>query len=358
MKIRITHLLPISCLAGLVFCSLISCKKEETKTVITVPVLAPTQGVTTIAPTTAVTGGNVTSDGGSAVTARGVCYGKVTSPTIATDSVTSNGSGSGSFVSSLSLLEPGTKYFVRSYATNSKGTAYGQEVSFATLQEPNTVTDIDGNVYQTVKIGTQTWLAENLKVSKYRNGDPIPTGLTNGEWGNTTSGAYSVYNDKDSNNTKYGKLYNWYTSVDPRGLCPIGWHVPTDVEWSTLEIYLENNGYNYDGSVDTDQDRYTNNKIGKALATSTGWKSSSDQGNVGNSDYPLYQNKSGFSGLPGGNRDNNGNYTYISGGGIWWSSTLNSAEDALSRGLFYYLGNSARYTFYKQFGLSVRCIRD
>ena len=94
----------------------------------------------------------------------------------------------------------------------------------------NTVTDIDGNVYNTVTIGTQVWMKENLKVSKYRNGDPIPTNLTDAAWGAATTGAYSIYNNDAANNTTYGKLYNWYAVVDSRNLCPVGWHVPSDAE--------------------------------------------------------------------------------------------------------------------------------
>jgi uncharacterized protein (TIGR02145 family) len=105
-------------------------------------------------------------------------------------------------------------------------------------KQTDTVTDIDGNIYQTVKIGNQWWMAENLRVSKYRNGDQIPKVAGNTEWGNLTTGAWA-YSDNDvANDTAYGKLYNWHAVSDERGLCPTGWHVPGIESWKQLELYL------------------------------------------------------------------------------------------------------------------------
>ena len=195
-----------------------------------------------------------------------------------------------------------------------------------------TVTDIDGNVYQTVSIGTQCWMKENLKVSKYRNGDPIPTNLTDAAWSAATTGAYAIYNNDAANNTTYGKLYNWYAVADSRNLCPTGWHVPSDGEWTTLENYL--GGSSVAG--------------GKLKSTSTLW-------NAPNSNAT---NESGFSGLPGGYRYYNGSYYDIGDYGGWWSATEYSSPNAWGRYLFYNLGYSARNYYDKQGGFSVRCLRD
>jgi uncharacterized protein (TIGR02145 family) len=193
-----------------------------------------------------------------------------------------------------------------------------------------TVTDIDGNVYQTVSIGTQCWMKENLKVSKYRNGDPIPTNLDNTSWQSTTSGAYAIYNNDAANNTTYGKLYNWYAVADSRNLCPTGWHVPTDAEWTTLENYL--GGRPVAG--------------GKLKSTSNLWATP----NTGAT------NESGFSGLPGGGRDLNGTYDNIGNFGFWWSST--GIGTSWFRVLSYNLGGSDGWGEYEWVGFSVRCLRD
>jgi uncharacterized protein (TIGR02145 family) len=194
-------------------------------------------------------------------------------------------------------------------------------------------TDVDNYNYATVQIGTQVWMKENLKVSKYRNGDPISTGLSDEAWGSTTTGAYAIYNNDASNNTTYGKLYNWYAVADSRNLCPVGWHVPSDAEWTTLENYL--GGASVAG--------------GKLKSTSTLWTAPNAEAT----------NQSGFSGLPGGSRLSNGTYTTIGNYGYWWSSTEYSTTFfAWFRYLNYYYGNSSRGNNYKQNGFSVRCLRD
>ena len=194
-----------------------------------------------------------------------------------------------------------------------------------------TVTDIDGNVYTTVTIGSQVWMKENLKVSKYRNGDPIPTNLNNTDWENTTSGAYAIYNNDAANNTTYGKLYNWYAVADPRGLCPTGWHVPSDAEWTTLVNFLGGSSV-----------------AGGKMKTTTGWTSPNTAAT----------NESGFSGLPGGNRYYLGSYDVIGNYGLWWSSTESMDTHALHRFLDYSSDNSGGYGNGKRNGFSVRCLRD
>jgi uncharacterized protein (TIGR02145 family) len=193
------------------------------------------------------------------------------------------------------------------------------------------VSDIDGNRYKTVQIGNQLWMKENLRVSRYRNGDPIPANLNNATWSRTTSGAYAIYNNDAANNTTYGKLYNWYAVADPRGLCPAGWHVPSDGEWTTLEKYL--------GFLDAG---------GKLKAVSSLWESP----NTGAS------NSSGFSALPGGCRVINGTFRDVGNEGSWWFSTDNSSTYAWLTNLYYYTRLSQQAEVDKQNGFSVRCLRD
>jgi uncharacterized protein (TIGR02145 family) len=196
------------------------------------------------------------------------------------------------------------------------------------------VTDIDGNVYKTVSIGSQCWMKENLRVTKYRNGNNIPTNLDSDSWDTTINGAYSIYNDSSGQAPAiYGKLYNWYAVADSRNLCPTGWHVPTDGEWTTLENFL--GGRNVAGG-----------KMKKMLD----WQSPNIEAT----------NESGFSGLPGGYRGGNGGgYGGIGISGGWWSSTEISSTNAWYRFLSYNYGYSSRNDGYgKLYGFSVRCLRD
>jgi uncharacterized protein (TIGR02145 family) len=302
------------------------------------PTLSTTAGFA-ITTTTASSGGNITSDGGGTITARGVCWSTSQNPTIALTTKTSNGTGTGSFTSSLTGLSPSTSYYIRAYATNSAGTAYGNQVSFTTPTSSNPAVDADGNTYTTVTIGTQVWMKENLKVSKYRNGDAIQTGLADATWQTTASGAYALYNNDPANNTTYGKLYNWYAVADPRGLCPSGWHVPTYVEWTTLENFLGGSGIS-GGKL----------KSSGTLEAGTGLWYSPNSGGF---------NESGFSAFPGGHKNLNGTFNSKGSGGSWWNNTEYSTNtDAWFR---YLLSNEVGvYRNYssKNAGFSVRCLRD
>ena len=204
--------------------------------------------------------------------------------------------------------------------------------------QPGPVTDVDGNSYETVNIGSQVWMKENLKVSKYRNGNAIPTGLSNTAWQNTTNGAYSIYDNNSANDGIYGKLYNWYAVSDPRGLCPTGWHVPNDAEWTTVEDWLLGNGV----------------AGGKMKSTGT------IEAGTGLWYYPNTDatNLSGFSGLAGGFRNFDGGYYYLNYWGYWWSSTENLPLAAWSRGLNYALAASFRDYKEKTQGFSIRCLKD
>jgi uncharacterized protein (TIGR02145 family) len=304
----------------------------------------PTVTTTTVSgilSTQATSGGNVTSSGGGSVTARGVAYGTSQNPTTL-GLTTVNGSGTGVFTSSMAGLSPTTLYYVRAYATTSAGTAYGSQVSFTTTAVPficgtNTVSDVDGNVYNTVQIGAQCWTQSNLKVSKYRNGDNISTGLGNTVWSNTTSGAYAIYNNDPVNDGLYGKLYNHFAAMDSRGLCPTGWHVPTDGEWTTLETFL--GGSSVAGGA---------LKSTVTQPTPGGWLAPNSGAT----------NSSGFAAGPGGKRDSDGAYTLLGTHGYWWSSSTSGFN-----GWYRYLGYNGGGIYRllnvdRRGGYSVRCVKD
>jgi uncharacterized protein (TIGR02145 family) len=217
------------------------------------------------------------------------------------------------------------------------GTATGNGV----FAPGNGVTDIDGNFYLSIIINGQEWMQKNLAVSKYRNGDPIPTGLSDITWSNTTSGAYALYNNDAANNTTYGKLYNWYAVNDSRGLCPTGWHVPNDAEWTTLINYLDPNQNSSANGIQS-------SVAGGKMKSTTGW-------NFPITDAP---NESGFTGLPGGYRNTNGLDYSIGYYGKWWSSTESNSSDAWYRILYSYDSSVARTSTNKHYGFSVRCVRD
>jgi uncharacterized protein (TIGR02145 family) len=200
------------------------------------------------------------------------------------------------------------------------------------------VTDIDGNKYATIQIGTQTWMAENLKTTRYNDGTSIPTGLSDQAWSATLGGAYAIYNNNEANNTTYGKLYNWY-AVNTGKLCPQGWHIPTDEEWSQLSTYLGSN-------TGIKMKSTGNSTDGTGL-----WKKLTSSNREGT-------NESGFTGLPGGRRYDNGTFHNIVSYGYWWSSTEDSPSYAGSRNLNY--SNSSVYGYYgnKRDGFSCRCLRD
>jgi uncharacterized protein (TIGR02145 family) len=284
---------------------------------------------------TASSGGNITDNGGSTVTARGVVWNTTGTPTIS-DSKTTDGSGTGSYVSNLTSLSPSTTYYVRAYATNNTGTAYGNQQTFTTTATSQTVTDIDGNTYNTVQIGTQVWMSENLKTSRYRNGGSIPYVLGNAAWAALTTGAWSNYDHDAANDPIYGKLYNWYTTLGDT-LCPTGWGVPTDAEWTILTTYL--GGESVAG--------------GKMKSIGTAYWSSPNTGAT---------NESGFSVLPGGYRSRGGSFSNISYFAFFWSATEYVTSTAWIRNLFNNFGFVDRggiiYNVDKSVGASVRCLRD
>ena len=215
---------------------------------------------------------------------------------------------------------------------------------------PDSVKDVDGNVYSKVTIGTQVWLVENLKVTKYRNGDAIPNVTDGTQWSTLTTGAYCNFDNSTANAGIYGRLYNQY-AVKTGNLCPTGWHVPTDPEWTALTDYLEANGYSYDGAI-------PGINIAKSLSSTTLWQSSTGNGEVGNTDYPAYRNKSGFTALPGGYRYFGGEFNELGQYGYWWTDTEAPQTDGWYWMWSYSSTNVFRNHTNPRDGFSVRCLKD
>ena len=319
-----------------------------------------TAAVSNIGTTTATCGGNVTYDGNTTVTARGVCWNTTGTPTTS-DAHTTDGSGTGAFTSNITGLQPGTTYYVRAYATNSMGTVYGNEVSFTTLAIPAgdaqpcpgtpTVTDYDGNVYNTVKIGQQCWMKENLRTTHYADGSEVIAGTT------ASSTEPYRYDNSGSNITleKRGYLYNWpavmhgagSSTANPsgvQGICPTGWHVPSDAEWTQLTDYV--------GSVPAYQCGSNSTYVAKALADSTGWNSYTGTCAVGNN---LNQNNAtGYGASPAGYY--NGIYGSGNSAAYFWSATEPFIGSAFYRYLNSTYTNMESGTRYKSDGYSVRCV--
>lgn len=343
MKTKIRLWIPATMLALSSLFLVTNCTKDDDVTKdATIPVLTTTEA-TEVTQTTATSGGIITSDGGAIVTVRGVCWSTSQSPTIA-DNKTTDGSGTGSFTSAITELIANTTYYVRAYATNSKGTGYGSVMSFTTPENsggtivfnPNitygSMTDIDGNTYKTVTIGTQTWMAENLKVTKYNDGAAIPNITDATEWSELTTGALCDYENTPSNSETYGKLYNWH-AVNTGKLAPKGWHVASHAEWTELIDYF--GGTSFAG--------------GRLKETgTTHWASP----NTGAS------NVTGFTALPGGVRDSGGAFGSIGYYGYWWSATEYGTIDAWYRYLNYDDSDVYWGIYYKEVGRSVRCVRD
>ena len=306
-----------------------SCKEKPTLPVVT------TGSVSAITQTTAISGGNVTDDGGSVIIARGVHYHPEIYLPNSTDGETKDGTGMGIFTSNITGLESNTVYHIYAYATNCVGTTLGEEISFTTLKE--TVSDIDGNIYPVVTIKNHHWMAENLKTTRYRNGDII---------GTTTPATLDItteinpkyqwaYDGNENNVVVYGRLYTWYAINDSRNVCPIGWHVSSDAEWTDLvsgwpanlaAAYLREPG-------------------------TTHWKN-----DIGAS------NSTGFTALPGGLRSLN-QFENITDWGDWWCSTEFTSD--VTQAIQRVMVSGDVYSTYvlsgvwpKSVGLSIRCVKD
>jgi uncharacterized protein (TIGR02145 family) len=322
-----------------------------------------TTAIGNITASSASSGGNISSSGGSLVTQRGVCWSTSPNPTTA-NNVTTNGSGTGSFTSTLTGLTANTTYYVRAYAINSAGTAYGNQLSFTAasggsgiVSNPGPGVTYNGYNYPTIILGNgQEWMAHNLRTTQYSDGTTIPLVTDSSQWQANTFGVVTSlpmmcwYNNDQATYTanNFGALYNWY-AVNPltngnKNVCPTGWHVPTDSEWNLLVKYI-------DPQADTISVGGNQSAIagGKMKSTGTQYWQSPNQDAT---------NESGFSGLPGGIRYIDGRFAFVGEYGPWWSSTEYDTDVVWDRRLGYSTGNVARNVSVKEEGLSVRCLRD
>lgn len=331
---------------------------------ITLPTVS-TNTVSDITSNSAIAGGNVLSDGGDTIIARGVCWSIYPDPTV-DDSHTTDGSGIGGFVSNISGLSVSTTYYLRAYATNSLGTAYGNYELFTTSNQniydgqpcfgDSTVSDYDGNTYHTIQIGNQCWMKENLRSEHYSNGSNIAFGSDT-----SSSIPYRYYpNNNNGNVPLYGYLYNWTavmngsssSNANPsgvQGICPYGWHVPSDAELTQLTNYVSlQDPYQCSGNA---------SHIAKALATNWGWDSNAFSNGVvcavGNTQST--NNATGFSIVPAGGRNL---YTerFSQAAQLW--STTSSGKYAYGRELHFHNATVSRLLLYSRSAVSVRCLRD
>lgn len=294
-----------------------------------------TTPISSITISTITSGGNVISDGGSAILSRGICWSTSPSPTVDLITKTSDGNGTGIYNSTITGLTSNITYYLRAYATNSVGTSYGEEFSTTLwlLMLGPQATDIDGNTYNSRKIGNQIWISSNLKTTKYNNGDLIGTTspATLNISGEISPKYQWAYNGDAGSVLSYGRLYTWYVITDNRNICPTGWHIPTETEWIALVTYL--GGESIAGDFLKE-------------AGTAHWMSPNPS-----------TNKSGFSAVGGGIRFSNG-FDNLQRLGYYWSSSQNNEDNAWYWIMGYSGQGASKYETLKTEGLSVRCIKD
>nr|WP_319397584.1 fibrobacter succinogenes major paralogous domain-containing protein [uncultured Carboxylicivirga sp.] len=294
---------------------------------------------------------SILSDGGDSIKESGICWGLEPNPTISDFYKTEASDNDTTISIDMTKLNSNIQYYVRAYATNKVGTTYGEELSFTLwLNKPNKpVTDIDNNQYKTIRIGDQTWMVENLKVTHYRNGDPIAylTLQEDSEWVLDKKGAYCAYDDDPSNANKVGYLYNGYAIMDKRSICPDGWHIPSKEEWQTLIDYLGGTPVAGDYIKSREVWDYSNNYYKPPFS---------------------YTNLSGFTALPGGMRwhskpqNTTTSYTNVNGGEAFFATTEYCSDNINN---MWFMGLQSNWssanlwpTMTKECGQSVRCIKD
>lgn len=287
------------------------------------------------------------SDGGLSLSALGICWSKNPNPTLI-DSVVSHSLLTGPFTSNISGLRPNTTYYVRAYATNPAGTAYGNQLSFTTPDNTGFFVDArDNQGYNTVILGTQEWMSQNLRYLPDVVGQSI---------GSDTIPYYYVYNYNGisplaarmtQEYQTYGALYNWKAALTA---CPSGWHLPSEYEFYVFQNYLIDNGYNYDGS-------FSDNKIAKAMADSTLWTSSTVTGTIGKN--LTENNSSGFTARPAGQRGSNGDFFFLNSKATFQTSTPDyGGNGPRVYELINYGEELNYYTISYRSGISVRCVKN
>jgi uncharacterized protein (TIGR02145 family) len=332
-----------------------SCKKPEEielVKVITVPVSFITR-------TSASLEGSLINEGTDTVISFGFCWSKIPQPTFADNRIVTNYmTTSGKYINYISDLAPNTTCFVRAYAITVKSKIYGNQETFTTKPATvkttfnpaltyQTISDIDGNSYKTIKIGTQEWLAENLKTTRYNDGSAIPLVTGENEWSRLTTPGYCWYNNDEAVfKNIYGGYYNWF-AVNTGKLCPSGWHVPTEDDWKVFKLFL---GMTLE---QVEAGYFTETTVGnKIKETGTfNWA----EGSVTST------NESGFTALPGGRRST-GPATFggEGGGAGWWSASEFLPSHAV---LSHWVGSSDGRIFksdmlVKSYGLNIRCVKD
>ena len=338
------------------------------------PPTITTDSILNFTGTTTYVNATIVDQGTTGIIASGVCWSSTNPYPSLGNNHTSDGSGIGSFTSFIPNLTPNTTYYIRAYATNSIGTSYGAPLSFTTPTNCGTVTDWDGNVYQTTYIGNQCWMKENLKTTHYSNGVVIPQGTYYNNI--STSGGlyilYFVYNDVDSNKNNFGYLYPWGAIMNGagsstnnpsgvQGICPTGWHLPSHAEWCQLENYLEPG---IDGTCSTSGYR---GSMVKKLAKPQYWNNYPS-----NLHAPGYWrtdtsnfNTSGFSAIPGGyiyNYYNGSSYrassAYMNETAYFWSCTSTGSYSAFCRTFSYNNPGINSTSEYRNYAMSVRCLKN
>jgi uncharacterized protein (TIGR02145 family) len=278
----------------------------------------------------------ITAQGASAISLSGWVISTTNAlPLTGTDVFTSFNTSATSLEKTITDLEIGKKYYVRAFAANGQGTAYSNVVEATTNSLP-TATDLDGNVYGSVLIGTQIWMDKNLRVTKFSNGDVIPTTGTPTQ--NISAESSPVYywspDGNSANNSSYGLLYTSYVAADNRNVCPAGWHVPSNTEWTTLANYLGGTGLNSTAGS-------------KLKATGlTYWNHNNGT------------NTTGFSAVGAGNRDQAGTYGFFKIYGELWSTTSHDALETKTLYLYSEFSNPDLYWRPKKSGLAIRCLKD
>ncbi len=313
----------------------ISCEKEEDNIEEKLPAVT-TFDVENIAQTSVTAGGKITNDKGFEIINKGICWSNEPHPDIESNLI-SSATESDEFYITITGLNYETNYYLRAYATNAYGTSYGTLKSFQTLKYcPETVEDWDGNIYQTTFIGNQCWMAENLKTTKYNDGNEIIHEINFQSWTNTISGAYCWYsNDYSTYGDSFGILYNGYTVLTKK-ICPENWRVPTIQDISELTEYL--GGVSIAG--------------GKLKDTGTDYWHSPNNG---------ASNETGFTARGGGYRHGSfGNFDALKHNGYWWTSTPSEENEDVMKAFEMNKNTTAIYTpeFNKNYGVSIRCILD
>lgn len=324
--------------------------------------IASTGELSEITTTSAKCSGSVLSRGSSAVVDCGICWATYPEPTINGNAVSSF-QNSGSYTCSLTDLQPDMTYYVRAYAITSDDTEYGKVIQLTTPIETGNplsilnpdlsyskVTDMDGNEYHTINIGNQTWMVENLIVTKFRNGEAIPTVTDNGKWEKLKTPAQCTYNNNTETNSvrKFGRLYNYFAIKDTRNLAPTGWHVATTTDWEELKNFIENN-------------KGVSRSIAQAVAAKTDWSESEFLNSIGALDPDTYMsinNTSGFAALPSGIRADYGLFTGVGVYSAWWVAGETNGNNIGFRSLNNYGTLIGQNQYNQTYGLSVRCIKD